>query len=174
MFMCFNSTQCHSLFKGNFTDPLCSLKPCPQRAQNVPVILIQLGYTFVCKSGWRASFHVWYCKRMCITFSNAFGFEVLIWLSSCGVESNECFQFCSELLQSEMAFVSFLASRSVSDCGFELKDGYNIAIPLSPHIPPQVLTVEYSELAKRCTWKNCFVLNKCALRHTNAIFIPIG
>lgn len=76
-----------------------------------------------------------------------------------------------------MAFVSFLASISRSDCGFEPKthkDGPNIIIPPSLHIPPQVLTVEYSELAKRCTWKNYFVLNKRAKRHTNAVFIPVG
>ena len=149
-----NLLQCCSLFRNDFIDSLSSLKfkTCPQIDKNVTVILSLAWVKYLMVGqGWIALFHVWYCKRLCITFSKAFAFEDFILLSCCGVESNECFHFCCELLQSEMAFESFLASISRSGCGFEPKthkDSRNI--PLSAR-SPEVLTVEYSELAKRCT-----------------------
>lgn len=92
MLMQLNSIQCHSLFRNNFTGSLCSLKfkTYPKIDQHVPVIpsFAWVKYLRV-GQGWIALFHVWYCKRLCITFSNAFAFEVFILLSCCGVESNE-------------------------------------------------------------------------------------
>lgn len=81
MFTRLNSIQCHSLFGNNFTDSFCSLrfKTCPQIDQNVPVILSFAWVKYLSiGQGWIALFHAWYCKRLWITFSNAFAFDVFI------------------------------------------------------------------------------------------------
>ena len=175
-----NSIQCHNLFRNNFTDSLCSLKfkTCPQIDQNVPVILSFAWVKYLRVGQGGQHYFTSGTARGCVShflmllhLKFLFDYLVVEW-------SQICFQICSELLQSEMSFVSFLALISISDFGFEPKthkDGQNVIIHPSPHIPlPQVLTVEYFDLAKRCTWKNGFVLNKCAKRHTNVVLIAVG